>query len=184
MIIGITGTLGAGKGTVVEYLKEKGLKHYSAREFIVKEVTKRGLEPIRDNITAVADDLRKKNFPGYIISELLKEAEAHGGNAVIESVRALGEIEVLRKSKEQFYLFAVDAYPRTRYERVIARKASTDNVTFEKFIEDEQKESTGESPWRGNLPGCIKLADFVFQNNGTKEELFVQVENVLKEIKI
>ena len=31
-IVGITGTLGAGKGTVVEYLtQQKGFKHYSAR---------------------------------------------------------------------------------------------------------------------------------------------------------
>jgi len=42
IIIGITGTLGAGKGTVVEYLQEKGFRHYSARGFITKEVEKRG----------------------------------------------------------------------------------------------------------------------------------------------
>ena len=33
IIIGITGTLGAGKGTVVEYLKKKSFKHYSVRSF-------------------------------------------------------------------------------------------------------------------------------------------------------
>ena len=27
LIIGITGTLGAGKGTIVEYLREKGFRH-------------------------------------------------------------------------------------------------------------------------------------------------------------
>ena len=36
--IGITGTLGAGKGTIVEYLqKEKGFSHYSVRAFLTDE---------------------------------------------------------------------------------------------------------------------------------------------------
>ncbi|MBR5146904.1 MAG: AAA family ATPase, partial [Bacteroidales bacterium] len=44
-IIGITGTIGAGKGTIVDYLvKEKGYVHYSVREFLAEEVKKRGLE--------------------------------------------------------------------------------------------------------------------------------------------
>jgi len=34
MIIGITGTLGAGKGTIVEILKKKWFGHYSVREFL------------------------------------------------------------------------------------------------------------------------------------------------------
>lgn len=40
IIIGITGTLGAGKGTVVEYLKTKGFKHFSVREFLTQEIKK------------------------------------------------------------------------------------------------------------------------------------------------
>jgi dephospho-CoA kinase len=35
-IIGITGTIGAGKGTVVEYLVgQKGFDHYSVRSFLI-----------------------------------------------------------------------------------------------------------------------------------------------------
>ncbi len=41
LIIGITGTLGAGKGTIVEYLeKEMGFDHLSVRDFITKEIEK------------------------------------------------------------------------------------------------------------------------------------------------
>ena len=36
-IIGITGTLGAGKGTIVDYLvQKKGYVHYSVRSFIAE----------------------------------------------------------------------------------------------------------------------------------------------------
>ena len=34
IIIGITGTIGAGKGTIVELLIKKGFKHYSVRDFL------------------------------------------------------------------------------------------------------------------------------------------------------
>jgi len=36
LIIGITGTLGAGKGTIVEYLvKNKNFKHYSVSGYLI-----------------------------------------------------------------------------------------------------------------------------------------------------
>ncbi len=68
IIIGITGTLGAGKGTVVDYLKEKyGFVHFSVREFLRGEVLKRGMEPNRDSFTSVANDLRAHHTPSYIV---------------------------------------------------------------------------------------------------------------------
>ena len=43
MIIGITGTDGAGKGSVVDYLvKEKGFVHYSGRGVIVEAIEAKG----------------------------------------------------------------------------------------------------------------------------------------------
>ena len=180
LIISITGTLGAGKGTIVEYLQSKGFMHYSVREFILREVTRRGLEPNRDNITLVANDVRKPNSPYYLIEEILKVARKENKNCVIESVRAVGEIEYLRKNVKNFLLFGIDADIQKRYERISARKSSTDNVSFEKFVADEKKESDNIDPWKGNLPACLKLADYIFQNNGTKEELFAEVEKVLE----
>ena len=51
IIIGITGTLGAGKGTIVDYLiKTKGFTHYSVRAFITKEIEKRKLPVNRDSM--------------------------------------------------------------------------------------------------------------------------------------
>ena len=47
-IIGITGTMGAGKGTVVEYLVAKhGFKHYSARSVLNEMIQEKKMEPGR-----------------------------------------------------------------------------------------------------------------------------------------
>ena len=65
--IGITGTLGAGKGTIVDYLvKEKGYVHFSVRDFIVEEIERRGLPINRDSMTMVGNDLRAQYSPSYI----------------------------------------------------------------------------------------------------------------------
>ena len=49
MIIGLTGSFGAGKGVVVDYLKTKGFKHYAARDFITEEINRRNLPVNRDS---------------------------------------------------------------------------------------------------------------------------------------
>ena len=75
MIIGITGTLGAGKGTVVDYLVQThGFKHYSARAFITEEIKKRGLPIDRDSMVLVANDLRTKHTSSFILEELYNQA--------------------------------------------------------------------------------------------------------------
>lgn len=180
-IIGITGTIGAGKGAVVDCLKQKGFVHFSAREFILEEEKKRGLGITRANTFLVANDLRRLHGPSFIIENLFKKAVEGGKDSVIESVRATGELEFLRKQKN-FYLIAVDADSRTRYERVIKRKSELDHVSFEKFLEDERNEMKSVNPTENNINYCMDHADFTLMNNGTKGELYKQVEEVLQKI--
>jgi dephospho-CoA kinase len=184
VIIGITGTIGAGKGTIVDYLiNKKNFQHFSARAFLVEEIEKRGLENNRDNMVIVANDLREKNSPSLVADELFKRAKVSGQNCVIESLRTIGEIESL-KNKGNFTLLAVDADPKIRYERILKRSTSTDNISFEKFLADEKREMESTDPNKQNLKKCIEMADFVIDNNGTLEELNLKMEEILKIIQI
>ncbi len=181
IIIGITGTLGAGKGTVVDYLKTKGFKHYSVRNFLMEEIKKRNLPINRDSMVIVANDLREKKYPGYIVECLYQKAKENYDNAIIESIRNLGEIETL-KNKGNFYLFAVDADPKIRYSRIVGRKSETDKISFEKFLEDEKKEINNTEAHTQNLSACIKKADFLLDNNTTLDDLHIQIEKILEKI--
>jgi len=179
IIIGITGTIGAGKGTIVDFLvKNRGFKHFSARGFITEEIERRGLEVNRDNMVLVANDLRTKNSPSYVADRLFEQALSSGKNCVIESLRTIGEIESLRQ-KGNFVLLAVDADPKTRYERVFDRGGVTDTISFEKFLEQEKIEMESDNPNKQNLRRCIEMADFVIDNNGTLDDLQKEIENIL-----
>ncbi len=180
MIIGLTGTLGAGKGTVADYLIEKGFKHHSVREFLIEEIKRRGMPVNRDSMVIVANDLRANHSPSYIVEELYKQAKQHGGNAIIESIRALGEAEAIKNLGGK--MFAVDADQKLRYERITARASETDHVSFEEFKQNEDREMTSTDPNKQNLSKCISMADHVLNNNSTIEELKKEVDNILEEM--
>lgn len=179
LIIGITGTLGAGKGTIVDYLvKHKGYRHLSVRGFLIKEIEKRGLPVNRDSMVMVANNLRAENSPSYIIDELYKEATEGADNCIIESIRTPGEVYSLRQ-KGNFFLLAVDADPILRYERIFLRNSETDRISLETFISNEKREMDSTDPNNQNIGKCMELADFNFINNGTVHELEQAVEKSL-----
>lgn len=179
MIVGITGTIGAGKGTVVDYLvQKKGFAHYSVRDFLVEEVKARGLPVNRDSMRDVRNLIRAAHEPSYIIEMLFSRAQAAGHDALIESVRALGEAEYLKRQGAK--LLAVDADRRLRYERVRARGSATDDVDFATFVAHEEKELASTDPNGQNIIGVMQLADYRIENDGALPALHEKVEVMLK----
>jgi dephospho-CoA kinase len=180
MIIGITGTNGSGKGTLVEYLIQKGFQHYSAREFITEEVTKRGLLLDRNSLRSVANDLRMQNGSAYVIESLFKKALVLGGDSAIESIRALGEAQFLKS--QGALLIAIDADRALRYARITERGSATDKVAYATWVEQEEREWHNENAHDMNVRAVMAMADFTIQNNGTLEELHAQIEAVLSRV--
>lgn len=180
MILGIAGSFGAGKGEVVEYLKERhGFNHYSASGFITEEIGRRELPVNRDSMILVANDLRKEHGPAFVVDSLYERAEERGGNAVIESLRAIAEV---RRIKELGgIVIGVDASPKTRYDRSVIRGSEKDNVTYEKWLAQEKAESNPSDPTKQNIFGALEESDFLITNDGTKEELYRKVDEVLSQ---
>lgn len=180
MIIGVTGTNGAGKGTIVDYLVQKGFKHYSASEFITEEIERRGLPVNRDSMRLVANDLRKTYNPAYLFESLYQLAVKNGGDAVLEAPRAIAEGKFLKDNGVT--LIAVDADRTVRYSRISKRGSVKDNVSFGQFSAQEDRELSATETHDMNILGVMKMADFTLSNNGSPEELRVQVDKVLKKI--
>jgi dephospho-CoA kinase len=182
IIIGITGTLGAGKGSLVEYLVgEKGFVHYSVRAYLLEKIREQGLPENRDIMFRLANELRTTHGPSYITDQLYNRAVLTGKNCVIESIRTPGEIGSL-KEKGHFFLIAVDADPEIRYQRILLRQSETDRVSRKTFLENEEREMNTTDPNKQNLKKCIRMADFILLNNGTKKDLVRNLEKILDQV--
>lgn len=181
LILGITGTNGAGKGTVVEYLvKQKGFKHFSASGLITEEIIKRKMPVNRDNMILVGNDLRVKNGAGYIAEELIKRASNNKNDSIIESIRILSEVDKLREKGG--ILLAVDADQKLRYKRILLRGGDKDKVSLEQFVAQEKLEMKSNDQNKQNLLACIKETNYLIENNGTFEELNREIEKLLVKI--
>ena len=130
MIIGITGTDGAGKGAVVEYFKEKkGFVHYSSRALLEKEFARRGIKSNRANMRLVANELRAAHGNDFMVSSYLQTMATEGTtHAIIESIRAVDEVRTLKQNGGM--LLAVDAKQSIRYNRIKGRNSSSDKVSL------------------------------------------------------
>lgn len=178
MYVGITGTFAAGKGEVVRILKAKGFKHYGFGDLLRERVNAAGKNPDVPTTTAFANELRLKHGPDYLAKELLHKLEREAPeDAVLESIRTLGELNALRKLPG-FLLVSIDAPREIRYERLQGRGRRDNLNTFEEFChwEDKQLEGKGHEQ---QLLAVMDEADIQLVNIGNLEELREQVEENL-----
>jgi dephospho-CoA kinase len=178
-IIGITGTNGAGKGTIVAYLlRMHGFAHQSVRAYLYEHLDRMGLPRDRDHLVAQANALRAERGPAALAEILYERAAASKQDTIIESIRTPGEIEALT-AKGPFLLLAVDAPVRIRWERIRARASDTDLVDFERFCANEEREMHTEDPNKQNIRACMDRAHALLDNSGSFDALYAQVDAVL-----
>ena len=172
MIIGLTGTFGAGKGAVADILKKKGFAQLVMSDVLREECRKAGIDEGRDNLLAMGNKLRAEFGSGILMKKLIEKAKKEKyKDVIIDGLRSLGEAEELKKNKGK--LIAVDAPLKVRYERVVKRGTSKDSITFEEFKKQEENES--------QIRECVKKADYTVVNDSSFEELNDKVEEILAE---
>ncbi len=181
MIIGITGTIGAGKGAIVSYLVARhGFVHISARDIWTKELQDRGIPVNRDTMTDLANRLRKEHGADYFVRRALLSVEK-GQDVVIESIRTVGEALLLKQHGA--LLLAVDADARVRYQRIHSRQSALDQVSYETFLEQEAREMHNDDPTKQSIAQVMEMADYTICNTATLPELHAAIEDFLEKCK-
>lgn len=185
MLVGITGSLGGGKGTVVEYLVSKyGFKHYSSSGLLVEILKERNEMVDRDGMNRIANELRAQN-PAGVPAETYKRYEAEDGqsDAIFESLHSVPEVDFIKSIGG--IVIAVTANPDVRYERITKRGSVKDNVTKEQFIAQQEREEKGSTdPNKSNIFDTIKAADFIIENDSTLEQLYAKVDEIMQQLEV
>lgn len=179
IVLGIVGEMGVGKSTLTDYIKQK----YGGVSFrfsdMLNDIAKRlYLEPTRPNLQMISSMLRQTISQDIMSKVIMHDAESATENLIIiEGIRRPSDIAYL-KQLPNFCLIGMNADEHTRYERVIARSEKSDDQT--KTWEEFQKDGLAEA--EQEIKNIKADSKFQIDNNGTKEELFTQIEEILKQV--
>jgi len=89
---------------------------------------------------------------------------------IIDGIRSHFEVERFRQEFKDFSIVAVHTSPATRYRRILARKRVDDTLSYEAFIERENR----EFGW--GIAQVIAQADIMIVNEGSLNDLQESVE--------
>ena len=180
IILGFVGPIASGKGTACGYLNEKyQAQTYRFSTMLYDILNRVNLETNRENLQKVSSVLRQ-NFGDDLMAKTIAfdVTKAESQIVSVDGVRREPDIKYLREIPG-FYLISIDANAEIRHKRLIGRGEKTDDntKTFEQFLEDEKKEAEQQ------IKAVAKKADFQIDNNGTLEQLYEQIEKIMKNIK-
>jgi len=179
--IGLTGTMGSGKGEIVKLLEKRGFKYISLSDIVRSEATNRGLEHSRENLQNIGNELRTKDGAGALGAKVRKTIEKESeNNWVIDGIRNPGEAAELKKLPD-FQMVGVSADTETIVNRIMERQRGGEVLKRESILKRLEKEKgVGEAPEGQQVRKCLDRCDFIILNNGTLEELEKKFEHFLK----
>ena len=183
--LGIVGSIASGKEAVADYLKkEYGFVSFSLSFVVHQERERRKIKEFtRQTLQDIGNDLRKK----YGRDILARRAISYFNNLkntkiIIEGIRNPAEVKYL-KTLPNFILIGVKTRKELRFKRLLKRAKPWDPRTWEEFLEIDKRDwGEGEDDSGQQVGKCLAMADFVLTNNGTKKELYQQVERLMDEI--
>jgi dephospho-CoA kinase len=184
-IYGVAGTNGSGKDTILDVMAECGFFSFNTGDALrqislaVMGTTQRGGN---DSPTGKIANAQRALYDGGMVTlglidywarvlHMPKELQPKG--IVIGSIRAVGEVEILKKFGGK--LIVVDADPQVRYKRVTGRgRAYEKQISFEQFLKEEEGEFGRNEidPTKFGLFHIMPMADITIDNDSDNLESF------------
>ncbi len=176
-IIGITGAFGSGKTTAAKYLENKGYKVVALSQPLEKEALKRKLPLTRKVLQDIGNEWREVYGSGILATKALSSVK-NNEKIVIDGLRNLGEVEVLRKNKG--VLLAVVADRDIRFERLRKLKRR-EKLTKSLFRSLDLRDLGVDEKITGLQTAlCIALADVYIDSNSDMKDFERKLDTFMK----
>ena len=178
-VVSIVGMAGAGKSEVAKVFEGNGFVKIRFGDVTDEEMGRRGLEPNEENERYIRELLRREHgMSAYATLNLPKiDSALKYSDVVIDGLYSWEEYTILKTYyKEDFYVVAVWASPRTRYARLANRlnrplaleeAASRDRAEIENI----------------NKGGPIAMADFTIINESSLENLRKEAKGIISRLR-
>lgn len=175
MLVGLTGRNASGKTTVVNWFSSKGVRAISCSDSIRNWLSEQGIPESRDSLIEGGRELRRRGGAGILAEMLLSTLD--GEDAVIDSIRTPGEVEVLRR-REDFILIEIRAGVDSRWSRSQSRGRTGDADKKETFLAQEKSEEIAQDDAGQALIATAKMADLVIVNDGDLDDLRFDLDDL------
>lgn len=179
-ILAIVGMSGSGKSVAVDYLTDRGYPKVYFGGMIYKEMEKRGIERTADGESEkkFREEIRNTEGKDWVVRQVIAETKnliaAGQKRIVLDGVYSWTEYKALQKEFPTCLTFiAVVVDKQLRYDRVAVRP----NRPFDAVAIRERDRSEIENLEKG---GPIAAADYYILNNGSKEDICVRLDEILK----
>jgi dephospho-CoA kinase len=174
-LIVVIGMCGSGKSEAVKFFEKNGYKKAYFGGVVIEEVKKLGLEVNEENERNIRENLRKEFGMGAIAIKSLDKIEEFykTSNVVIESLYSWEEFKIIKKRfEENFKLLCIYTTKDLRYQRLgdrPIRPLSRLQAESRDYAEIENLDKGGP----------IAFADYTVINDGTLEEMKIQLTKLI-----
>jgi len=180
IVLGFVGDLAAGKGAACAYLKEKYNVDAYRFSMPLRDVLRRIYIPVSRGNQQLLSKVLRENFGQDLLSHVIYEDINNDPNeiAAADGIRRPSDIEHL-KDLPGFRLVYITADSKLRHERLVKRAENEgDNTkTYEQFLTDEQAEADMQ------IKALGQTSNYIIENNGSWEEFYQKIEDILTTIK-
>lgn len=184
LIIGLTGSMGCGKGEIVKILEKKGFLHITLSEMVKEEAKRRGVGMEREILMKIGNSMRKKEGAKVLAKKALKKIlSSENERWVVDGIRNPAEIDELRKTKN-VHIVGVHTSLNLLVDRIFSRGRTGDTKDRDETIHKIEREwGKGEASCGQQVGKCMKKVDVTIENCGTLKELtkkFINYYNLIK----
>ncbi len=180
-----------------EELKERGTQSFTRKtlqdvgdqlrqKFGEDILAKRAIEMLRDSSLEILSRLNSPAKGGLKqkVSKNFSSSSFHLPSIIITGIRNPAEVRFFKKIPS-FYLIAIKAKRKIRFERVLKRGKPWDPKTWKEFLKLDRRDfGIGQGKSGQQVGRCMKMADYTLTNNKDVVSFYDKIEKLISKLKV